>query len=41
MVDMAADTLSIMSDRIVSIISNGVSKLFTKKSKKREEDEDE
>ena len=39
-VDIAADTLSIMSDRVVSIISNGIGKIF-RKNKKREDEENE
>ena len=40
-VDSATDTLSIMSNRIVSLITGGIDKLFTKKKKKKEDDEDE
>jgi len=41
MVDMATDTLSVMSDKIVSSIANGITKLFSRKKKNREEDENE
>lgn len=40
-IDNATDTLSIMSNRIVSIITNGIDKLFTKKKKKKEDEENE
>jgi len=40
-IDSATDTLSIMSNRVVSIITNGLEKLFTKKSKKKEDEADE
>lgn len=40
-IDTATDTLSIMSNRVVSIITNGIDKLFTKKQKKKEDEENE
>ena len=40
-IDNATDTLSIMSNRIVNIITNSIDKLFTKKSKKKEDEENE
>lgn len=40
-IDGATDTLTIMSNRVVSLIATGIEKLFTKKSKKREDEEDE
>ena len=36
-VDSATDTLSIMSNRIVSILTNSIDKLFTKNKKKEDE----
>jgi len=38
-IDNATDTLSIMSNRIVAIIANSIDKLFSKKTKKKEEEE--
>jgi len=40
-IDNATDTLSIMSNRIVTIITNGIDKLFTRKTKKKEDEENE
>ena len=40
-IDSATDTLSIMSNRIVNIITTSIDKLFTKKQKKKEEEENE
>lgn len=40
-VDTAADTLTVFGDKIVSIITNSISKFFSKKKKKKEDDEDE
>ena len=40
-IDSATDTLSIMSNRVVSIITTGIEKLFTKRNKKKEDEEDE
>ena len=40
-IDGATDTLTIMSNRVVSLITAGIDKLFTKKNKKKEDEEDE
>jgi len=40
-IDGATDTLTIMSNRVVSFIATGIEKLFTKKNKKKEDEEDE
>ena len=40
-IDNATDTLSIMSNRIVTIITSGIDKLFTKKKNKKEDEENE
>ena len=40
-IDNATDTLSIMSNRIVSVITSGIDKLFTKKKNRKEDEENE
>lgn len=37
-VDTAADTLSIMSNRVVAVLTSSIDKLFTKKKKKKEDE---
>lgn len=40
-IDTTADTLSLVSDKFVGMIANLLLKVFTKKSKKKEEDSNE
>ncbi|MEG1647274.1 MAG: hypothetical protein RR325_00725 [Bacilli bacterium] len=40
-IDTTTDTLSLISDKVTNFVINKIGMLFTKKSKKKEEDENE
>ena len=40
-IDTATDTISIVSDKVVGTIANGITNLFTKRKKKEDEDNEE